>query len=47
MPKFKMVQGLIDRLNLVVRENLDGMLVVRAFSTQKFEEKDLTKQIVI
>jgi ATP-binding cassette subfamily B protein len=49
MPKFKIVQSLIDKLNLVVRENLDGMLVIRAFNTQKFEEdrfdkanKDLT-----
>lgn len=38
MPKFKVVQKLIDRLNLVVRENLDGMLVIRAFNTQRFEE---------
>ena len=38
VPKFKIVQALIDKLNLVVRENLDGMLVVRAFNTQKFEE---------
>lgn len=38
MPKFSVVQKLIDRLNLVVRENLDGLLVVRAFDTQKFEE---------
>ncbi|WP_130864257.1 ABC transporter ATP-binding protein [Bacilliculturomica massiliensis] len=38
VPKFKIVQNLIDRLNLVVRENLDGMLVVRAFNTQRFEE---------
>lgn len=38
MPKFSIVQKLIDRLNLVVRENLDGLLVVRAFDTQKFEE---------
>lgn len=50
IPRFKKIQGLIDKLNLVVRENLDGMLVIRAFSTQKFEEKrfdnvnsDLTK----
>lgn len=39
MPKFKLVQGLIDKLNLIVRENLDGMLVIRAFNTQQFEEK--------
>jgi len=39
LPKFKALQGLIDRINLVSRENLSGILVVRAFSTQKFEKK--------
>lgn len=43
MPKFKIVQKLIDRLNLVVRENLEGMLVIRAFNTQKFEENRFDK----
>lgn len=43
MPKFKQVQGLVDKLNLVVRENLDGMLVIRAFNTQKFEENRFDK----
>lgn len=50
MPKFKLVQKLIDKINLVTRENLTGMMVIRAFNTQKFEEnrfdnanKDLTK----
>jgi ATP-binding cassette subfamily B protein len=38
MPKFKLVQKLIDRLNMVMRENLTGMMVIRAFNTQKFEE---------
>jgi ATP-binding cassette subfamily B protein len=38
MPKFKKIQKLIDRLNLVTRENLSGMMVIRAFNTQKFEE---------
>ena len=38
LPKFKIIQNLIDRLNLVVRENLSGMMVVRAFNTQAFEE---------
>jgi len=38
LPKFKIIQSLTDRLNLVVRENLSGMMVVRAFNTQKFEE---------
>lgn len=39
LPKFKIIQKLIDRLNLVTRENLSGMMVIRAFNTQKFEEK--------
>jgi len=43
MPKFTMIQGLIDRLNLVSRENLNGILVVRAFSTQKFERGRFAK----
>ncbi|WP_425447577.1 ABC transporter ATP-binding protein [Dethiothermospora halolimnae] len=50
LPKFKAIQKLIDRLNLVTRENLSGMMVIRAFNTQRFEErrfdkanKDLTK----
>lgn len=38
MPKFKSLQRLTDRLNLVSRENLSGMLVVRAFTNEKFEE---------
>lgn len=50
LPKFKLIQKLVDRLNLVTRENLSGMMVIRAFNTQKFEEdrfdkanQDLTK----
>jgi ATP-binding cassette subfamily B protein len=39
LPKFQIWQDLIDRLNLVTRENLSGILVVRAFSTQNFEKK--------
>jgi len=39
LPKFKIVQKLTDKLNLVTRESLSGMLVIRAFNTQKFEEK--------
>lgn len=37
-PKFKIIQKLIDRLNLVTRENLSGMMVIRAFNKQAFEE---------
>ncbi|OPZ94636.1 MAG: putative ABC transporter ATP-binding protein [Firmicutes bacterium ADurb.Bin419] len=39
LPKFKLIQKLVDRLNLVTRENLSGMMVIRAFNTQKFEEE--------
>jgi len=39
MPKFRIIQKLIDRLNLVARENLSGILVIRAFNMQAFEEK--------
>lgn len=39
IPKFKMVQKLVDKLNLVIRESLTGMLVIRAFSTEKYEEE--------
>ena len=50
MPRFKILQNLVDRLNLVTREILTGLGVIRAFSNEKFEEdrfdvanKDLTK----
>lgn len=50
MPKFKKLQKLIDKLNLVAREILTGLPVIRAFNTEKREEKrfetsniDLTK----
>lgn len=43
MPKFKSLQRLTDRLNLVNRENLSGMLVVRAFTNEKFEEARFDK----
>ena len=39
MPKFKIMQKLVDKLNLVTREILTGLPVIRAFSTQKHEEK--------
>jgi len=38
LPKFRIMQSLIDQLNLVTRENLSGMMVIRAFNKQKFEE---------
>ncbi|KUO76962.1 MAG: ABC transporter [Clostridia bacterium BRH_c25] len=43
LPKFKLIQKLVDRLNLVTRENLSGMMVIRAFNTQDFEEKRFDK----
>lgn len=39
MPKFKLMQKLVDKLNLVSREILSGLWVIRAFGTQKHEEK--------
>ncbi len=39
MPKFKLMQTLVDRLNLVSREILTGIMPVRAFSREKFEEE--------
>ena len=38
-PRFKIIQKLVDRLNLVTREQLSGMLVIRAFNNQKTEEE--------
>ncbi|MBU0493253.1 MAG: ABC transporter ATP-binding protein/permease [Chloroflexi bacterium] len=53
LPKFKIIQNLIDRLNLVTRENLAGMMVIRAFNRQSFEldrfdvaNKDLTSTML-
>jgi ATP-binding cassette subfamily B multidrug efflux pump len=37
LPKFTIIQKLLDRLNLVTSENLSGMMVIRAFNTQPFE----------
>ena len=39
VPKFKLMQELIDRLNLVTRENLSGMMVIRAFNKQDAESQ--------
>lgn len=43
IPKFKSVQKLVDKLNLITRESLIGMLVVRAFNTQEYEENKFEK----
>lgn len=39
IPKFKLIQKLVDRLNLVMRENLSGIMVIRAFNMQQHEEE--------
>lgn len=43
MPRFKKIQQLIDKLNLVSRENLSGIMVSRAFRTQEYEENRFDK----
>ena len=43
MPKFKQMQTLVDRLNLVSREILTGIMPIRAFSREKFEEARFDK----
>ncbi len=43
MPKFKLMQTLVDRMNLVSREILTGIPVIRAFSREKYEEKRFDK----
>ena len=43
MPKFKVMQQLVDRLNLVSREILTGIMPVRAFSRERFEEQRFDK----
>lgn len=43
MPKFKIIQNLIDRLNLTMRENLSGMLVIRAFGNENIVKIVLIK----
>jgi ATP-binding cassette subfamily B multidrug efflux pump len=43
MPRFRIIQKLIDRLNLVARENLSGIMVIRAFNMQKFEQDRFEK----
>ena len=43
MPKFRIMQSLVDKVNLVMREILTGLSVIRAFSTQKYEEERFDK----
>lgn len=41
MPKFKIIQDFVDKINMIIREQLTGVLVIRAFNTQKHEENRL------
>ncbi len=43
VPKFKIIQQLVDKLNLRTREMLTGLMVIRAFNTQDYEEKKFDK----
>ncbi|MGL4484908.1 MAG: ABC transporter ATP-binding protein [Anaerovoracaceae bacterium] len=43
MPKFKVMQTFVDRLNLVSRETLTGLMVIRAFGTERFEKSRFEK----
>jgi len=45
LPKFRRMQDLIDKLNLVIRESLSGMMVIRAFNTQDSEERRFDRLI--
>ena len=54
IPRFKIIQKLIDRLNLVTREILTGLMVIRAFNSQRYQElkfdaanKDLTRTTML
>lgn len=43
LPKFELVQKLVDKLNQVIRENLSGLRVIRAYNTQKTQEAKIIK----
>ncbi len=43
VPKYKLIQSLTDKLNLVSRENLTGLMVIRAFGNQEYEEQRFDK----
>jgi ATP-binding cassette subfamily B multidrug efflux pump len=43
LPKFRIMQSLVDKLNLATREILNGLMVIRAFNTQKHEEAKFDK----
>lgn len=43
MPRYKIIQKITDKINLIIRENLSGIMVIRAFGTQKHEEERFDK----
>jgi len=43
LPKFKIVQKLVDRMNLTTRENLTGLRVIRAYNTESYQEEKIKK----
>jgi ATP-binding cassette subfamily B protein len=43
LPKFKKIQKMLDKINLITREHLSGMMVIRAFNNQEFEEDRFDK----
>ena len=45
LPKFKIVQNLIDKLNGVARENLTGIRIIRAFNGEKYQEDKFEEKI--
>jgi len=47
VPKFKTLQKLVDRLNLVTRENLTGLRVIRAFNNEKIEQANSKRPMLI
>ncbi len=47
MPRFKILQKLTDRLNLVSRENLTGLMVIRAFGIKNLKRRDMMRPILI
>ena len=43
IPRFKIIQKVVDKVNRITRESLNGLMVIRAFNTQKYEEKKFDK----
>lgn len=47
MPKFKIIQQMIDKITQLTRENLTGLRVIRAFNNEGLEQKKLTGRILV